>query len=104
MPVIPKGLSQAYATQDASFNTLIAYSKAIESTGKAPTTEQVLALAALITAWDKAQERVRIHRRVPLPGTARPPAAGKRKVARAAPSNVHPSAPAPQPQPPPDVA
>lgn len=99
---LPKGLTQAYAMQDTASRHVLAFSQHLQESGTTPNAQDMQALAALITAWDKAQERVRIHRRVPLPGTARPPAAGKRKVARAAPANVHPSAPAPQPSP--DVA
>ena len=102
MPVIPKGLLQAYAAQDSASEAIQSLRSILNQPGHTPTCEELNTLAALISAWDKAQERVRIHRRVPLPGTARPPAAGKRKVARPAPVNAHPSAP--QPQPPSDVA
>lgn len=35
--------------------------------------DDALVLAALVRAWETCQERVRLHRNKPLPGTRRPP-------------------------------
>ncbi len=39
--------------------------------------EDATAVAQLVRAWESAQERVRIHRGRPLPGTLRPKAKEK---------------------------
>ena len=41
------------------------------------TREDATAVAQLVRAWESAQERVRIHRGRPLPGTYRPKAKEK---------------------------
>lgn len=58
------------------------------------TREDATAVAQLVRAWESAQERVRINRGRPLPGTLRPTAAkSKLKTGRKEPEPVFVEAP-----------
>jgi len=63
-----RGLDRAYRAQDAA-SQAIADLQAIPGPMDPP---KALALAALIDAFDKVSERIRIMRGRPLPGTMRP--------------------------------
>lgn len=73
---IARGLRQAYDAQDLAFATLLEYRATIAPNGKPHklTSEEANTLANLVNAFLACQERVRIHRNKPLPGTASPKA------------------------------
>ena len=70
------GRSQSYQVQAFVFNCLKAYETALTGpTRKGElklSREDATAVAQLVRAWESAQERVRINRGRPLPGTLRP--------------------------------
>ncbi len=78
---ISKGLTQAYQLQDFTFNATQALKESLLVNGKLVVTrDDAHAIGQLVRAWEIAQERVRIHRGKPLPGSKRPaPEAPKRK-------------------------
>lgn len=80
-----RSLKQAYQAQDLAFATLCDYRAAIAPNGKPHklSSEEANTLANLVNAFLACQERVRIHRRVPLPGTASPKANRKTASRRA---------------------
>lgn len=80
-----RGLKQAYDAQDLAFATLCEYRATIAPNGKPHklSSEEANTLANLVNAFLACQERVRIHRRVPLPGTASPKANRKTASRRA---------------------
>lgn len=86
---IARGLDRAYRAQDSA-SQAIANLQALPGPMDPP---KALALAALIDAFDKVSERIRIMRGRPLPGTARPgPKPGTPRPARgrARPAAVEP--------------
>ena len=75
MPKISKGLKQAYELQDFAFNAAMAVKRSLvrEDESKMKVTrEDSVAICNLIKSWESCQERVRIHRGKPLPGSRRP--------------------------------
>ncbi len=80
----PRGLDHAYRAEELAYSTLCEFRAAIAPNGQPRklSREDADTLANLVNAWVACQERIRLHRRVPLPGTARPKAtrntAGKR--------------------------
>ena len=68
---VPNGLKQALALQDLTFKAAVSMSEAF-SDGKKIPREDAIALTNLVRAWDGCQERIRIHRGKPLPGSRRP--------------------------------
>jgi hypothetical protein len=64
-----KGLIQAYETQDLVFKSIMALKRAVsdEDGSFNVTKEDSQAISTLVAAWDRAQDRVRIHRGKPLP-------------------------------------
>jgi hypothetical protein len=64
-----KGLIQAYETQDFVFNSIMALKEQLadEEGSLCVTKEDSQAISTLVAAWDRAQDRVRIHRGKPLP-------------------------------------
>lgn len=72
-----KGLTQAYKAQDATYETLMRYVDQVSKAGQV-TPQDASAISTLVTALDRAMDRVRIHRGKPLPGVARQ--AGPRRV------------------------
>ena len=70
---ISKGLKQAYDLQDFTFSALVALRDSLSQEGKLKVSrEDATAIGNLIRAWEACQERVRIHRGKPLPGSLRP--------------------------------
>jgi len=75
------GRAQSYQVQQLTFDCLMAMKESLAKEGEVKVTrEDATAVAQLVRAWESAQERVRIHRGRPLPGTYRPKA--KEKVYR----------------------
>jgi hypothetical protein len=68
--------------QEFVFNRLMALKAEIEEKGELSqrARDEANAIASTVKAWESAQERVRINRGRPLPGTLRPKA--KEKVYR----------------------
>jgi hypothetical protein len=64
-----KGLIQAYETQDFVFKSIMALKDQLsdEDGSLCVTKEDSQAISTLVAAWDRAQDRVRIHRGKPLP-------------------------------------
>src|SRR5207248_526864 len=68
-----KGLSQAYVLQDFTFACALALKDSLTKEGKLKLTrEEAVAVSRLVDAWSTCQERIRIHRGKPLPGSLRP--------------------------------
>jgi len=86
---ISKGLKQAYDLRDIAHGlaTKLAANQANESE-----MESARVTAQLIRSWSEADDRVRIHRGKPLPGTLRPV---KRPTPRRVRANVDPFSPKP---------
>src|SRR5947207_1857389 len=80
MPRISKGLTQAYQLQDLVFDAAISLRNSLAREGGLLkiAREDASAIAALVKAWDSCQERIRIHRNKPLPGSFRPKPEKKR--------------------------
>jgi len=77
---ISKGLKQAYALQDATFEAAIALKTAMN--GQPIARGDAVALAALVKAWEACQNRIRIHRGKGLPASFKPaPVKQKRRPA-----------------------
>ena len=77
---ISKGLKQAYDLQDFAFACALALKNALTKDGKLTVSrEDAVAVGRIVDGWAKCQERIRIHRGKPLPGSLRP---GKRQVRR----------------------
>lgn len=68
---VSKGLTQAYQVQDLAFEALMQIRR--ETIGQPLGKDAVTSLAALGRLWVDAQERIRVHRGKPLPGSRRPP-------------------------------
>jgi hypothetical protein len=72
------GRAQSYQVQQLTFDCLMAMKEVLGKDGEMKVTrEEATAVAQLVRAWESAQERVRIHRGRPLPGTLRPKAKAK---------------------------
>ena len=70
-----KGLIQAYEMQDLAYEAAQAYRQNLPSGPdgiKVISKDDAAIIAGLIRAWDTAQERIRIHRGKPLPGSMKP--------------------------------
>ena len=76
-----KGLSQAYDLQDFAYSALMSLREKLRSpTGSLDITrDDAQAIAQLIKSWETAQDRIRIHRGKPLPGSLRPEKKSKAK-------------------------
>jgi hypothetical protein len=87
---ISKGLQQAYFAQDFTFEVLMALQKSLcgKDGLRAPTREEAQSISLLIKAWVDAQERVRIHRGKPLPGSFRPESKPKAAAASNRPNPI----------------
>ena len=87
---ITKGLKQAYDMQDFAFDSAMSLRQSLEKNGRIEVTrEDAQAIAMLVRAWEQAQDRVRIHRNKPLPGSMRPEP--KRKAVATTPiTNIEP--------------
>lgn len=71
--------------QEFAFNCLMALKTSLTKEREMKVTrEDATAVAQLVRAWESAQERVRINRGRPLPGTLRPKEKGRRKSGRSA--------------------
>jgi hypothetical protein len=68
------GRTQSYLVQGFVFDRLMALKAEIEEKGELSqrARDDANAIASTVKAWETAQERVRIHRGRPLPGTYRP--------------------------------
>jgi hypothetical protein len=71
MAKISKGLKQAYELQDLTYKIAVSMSKSLSDGQKIPRGDAV-AYTHVVKAWDSCQERIRIHRGKPLPGSCRP--------------------------------
>lgn len=69
---LSKGLLQAYAVQDLTFSALMNLKELVGKEGSLVTREDAQAITGLVKAWETAQERIRIHRGKPLPGSLKP--------------------------------
>jgi hypothetical protein len=80
----PKRISgrvQSYQVQAFAFNCLMVMERALTVKGELKLSrEDAQAVSSLVRAWESAQERVRIHRNKPLPGSLRPVAKPKRSA------------------------
>ena len=72
-----KGLKQAYDVQDFAHECIMRVKRQVEQDEQL-TKDSIASIAALTRAWCDAQERIRIHRGKPLPGSKRPAAAAPR--------------------------
>jgi hypothetical protein len=74
MPRISKGLKQAYELQDFTFEAAMALKAELagESGKMKIAREDAAAIASLVKSWEACQERIRIHRGKPMPGSYRP--------------------------------
>src|SRR5262245_43912530 len=67
---ISKGLKQAYELQDFTHQTALALRESLVKDGKLVIgREDAAAICSLVRAWEACQERIRIHRNKPLPGS-----------------------------------
>ena len=71
---ISKGLKQAYDLQDLAYDAAMSLRQSLtkEDGTLKITREDAQAIALVVKAWETGQERIRIHRDKPLPGTRRP--------------------------------
>jgi hypothetical protein len=71
---ISKGLKQAYDLQDFTYSAILALKGSLtDEGGKLRVTRaDASAIAQLSRAWEMTQERIRIHRNKPLPGSFKP--------------------------------
>ena len=69
-----KSLKQAYDLQDLAHEAVMSMINALrnEAGTIVVSREDAQGIAALVKSWDMAQERVRLHRGKPLPGSLRP--------------------------------
>ena len=80
---ISKGLKQAYELQDLTFNAALALKESLSADGRLSVTrDDASAIASLIKALDSCQERIRIHRNKPLPGSLKPQKSESRRRVR----------------------
>jgi len=94
---ISKGLKQAYALQDFTYEAALALRDSLRHRGKLTISrEDASAIGSLVKAWESCQERIRIHRNKPMPGVLRPEKP-KPKVKRTAPASAAAACPAPEP-------
>jgi hypothetical protein len=70
---ISKGLKQAYELQDFTYQATLALKESLVKDGKLVIgREDASTICSMVKAWESCQERVRIHRNKPLPGSLRP--------------------------------
>jgi len=70
---VSRGLKQAYDLQNFTFDAAMALKESMTKDGKVVLTrDDATAIQRLVSAWEACQERVRIHRGKPLPGSLRP--------------------------------
>ena len=71
---LSRGLRQAYDIQDLAYSAMMDLKQGLEAGGS--DTDQKLeranAISILTRSWATAQERIRIHKGKPLPGSRRP--------------------------------
>ncbi len=67
---VPNGLKQAIELQNLAFLAAMSIRRGLSPEGKI-SREDALALTNLVRAWESCQERIRIHRNKPLPGSCR---------------------------------
>ena len=65
------GLQQALELRDLSYKAAVSICVGF-SAGTKISREDATALTGLVRAWESCDERIRIHRKLPLPGTRRP--------------------------------
>src|ERR1035441_6970935 len=82
MSKISKGLTQAFQLQDFTFDAAMALKRSLaRDDGEMKIArEDASAICSLVKAWESCQERVRIHRGKPLPGSLNPNTSAKRKL------------------------
>lgn len=87
--MVSKGLTQAYEVQDLAYQAIMQFKKdRTNSSGELVLGKfDSMKLAQLVKSWEIAQERVRINRNKPLPGSLRPDTQLKRVRVRR-PANV----------------
>jgi hypothetical protein len=107
MPRISNGLKQAYDLQDLAYNAamVLRENNTNPTTGKlVMDAKTAVAVQKLIGAWELAQERIRIHRNKPLPGSLRPTAGQRRGRGKAKAAPLTLTTPQPQPGSAPETA
>ena len=78
---VSKGLKQAYALQDFTYEAAVALRDSLRKRGKLLISrEDASAIGSLVKAWESCQERIRIHRNKPLPGVLRPQPKPRQKI------------------------
>ena len=99
MPRISKGLKQAYELQDLTFQAAMSFKASLTGEdGKLKITrEDAQSLAALAKTWEKCQDRIRVHRGRPMPGTIGPVERAK-LLRRAVKPPAGPEPPEPEPE------
>jgi len=76
---ISRGLTQAYELQNFTFDAAMALKASLTQNGKLTLTrDDATAIQRLVSAWEACQERVRIHRGKPLPGSLKPESKSER--------------------------
>jgi len=82
---ISKGLKQAYDVQDFAFAAIEAFKAHLtDEDGKLKLTrDDASAIVSLVKGWEGCQERIRIHRRVPMPGSLKPECKPDKRKSRA---------------------
>ena len=91
MPTISRALRQAYELQDFTFAATMSFRSGLTKPDgtMSVTRDDAQGIAALVRSWEACQERVRIHRNKPLPGSLRPekgqPKANRRPVVSSGP-------------------
>lgn len=77
---VSKGLKQAYDVQDFAYAALMALRGTLSKDGSlAITRDDATAIGQLVCSWEAAQERIRIHRGKPLPGSLKPVSKARKK-------------------------
>ncbi len=67
-----KQLLQSYQVMDFTFESILAMKESLTRDGRLRLTrEDAVAVKALVSAWESAQQRVSFHRRVGSPAPAR---------------------------------
>ena len=66
----PNGLKQAIELQDLAYQAAMSIRRGLSPNEKI-SREDAIALTNLVRAWESCQERIRIHRNKPLPGSRR---------------------------------
>lgn len=78
------GLKQAFKLQNLCFESAVSLEKRIHESKKGITREDAYMLSLLVRSWESCQERIRIHKGKPMPGSLRPETPNNRAIRRTA--------------------